>query len=46
MGAHDDDVDAMSQALNKLYFFHGELPEEPDPDDGPDYDEQIGNMFG
>lgn len=46
MGAHDDDVDAMSQALNKLYFFHGELPEEADPDDGPDYDEQIGNMFG
>ena len=45
MGAHDDDVDAMTQALNKLYFFHGELPEEPDPDDGPDWDEQIDNMF-
>lgn len=46
MGAHDDDVDAMSQGLNKLFFFHGELPEEPDPDEGPDWDDQIESMFG
>ena len=46
MGAHDDDVDAMSQGLNKLFFFHGALPEEPDPDEGPDWDDQIESMFG
>lgn len=46
MGANDDDVDAMSQGLNKLFFFHGELPEEPDPDEGPDWDDQIESMFG
>ena len=46
MGANDDDVDAMSQGLNKLFFFHGERPEEPDPDEGPDWDDQIESMFG
>lgn len=45
MGANDDDVDAMSQGLNKLYFFNGDLPDERDPDDGPDWDEQVHRMF-
>lgn len=46
MGAHDDDVDAMSQGLNKLYFFSGELPQARDPDGGPDWDDQVQSMFG
>ena len=46
MGANDDDVDAMSQGLNKLYFFSGDVPEERDPDDGPDWDDQVQSMFG
>lgn len=25
-GKHDDDVDSMSQALNRLYYYYGELP--------------------
>lgn len=45
MGAHDDDVDAMSQGLNKLYFFHGELPEEQDPEERS-WDDQVQSMFG
>ena len=45
MGAHDDDVDAMSQGLNKLYFFHGELPEEEDPEERS-WDDQVQSMFG
>ena len=45
MGAHDDDVDAMSQGLNKLYFFHGELPEEED-DEERSWDDQVQSMFG
>ena len=46
MGANDDDVDAMSQGLYKLYFFHGELPDEPDPDDPPEWEDQVYSMFG
>ena len=46
LGAHDDDVDAMSQGLNKLYYFSGALPEPPDPDDGPSWEQQVENMFG
>ena len=46
LGAHDDDVDAMSQGLNKLYYFSGAMPEQPDPDDGPSWEQQVENMFG
>ena len=31
-GKHDDDVDSGSQALNKLFYFHAEIPEAHDPD--------------
>lgn len=31
-GQHDDDVDAMTQALNKLIYHSGTIPKEPDPD--------------
>lgn len=27
-GKHDDDVDAMSQALNRIYYFYANVPEE------------------
>lgn len=32
-GKNDDDVDAMSQALNRLYYFYAELPEQKNGDD-------------
>lgn len=32
-GKNDDDVDAMSQALNRMYYFYADLPEQPS---GPD----------
>jgi predicted phage terminase large subunit-like protein len=31
-GQHDDDVDAMTQALNRFIYHSGTIPEEPDPD--------------
>jgi predicted phage terminase large subunit-like protein len=31
-GKNDDDVDSMSQALNRLYYFYAELPENPKDD--------------
>ena len=41
---HDDDVDAMSQALNKLYPMAGDIVEE-DEEEGPDYGAQLDNMM-
>ena len=40
-GAHDDDVDACSQALDKLYYFHGQLRKETKDD----YDRQVDSLL-
>lgn len=32
-GKHDDQVDSMSQALNRFIYFYAEIPKESDPDD-------------
>lgn len=45
-GAHDDDVDALSQGLNKLFYQSGEEEAVWDPEDGPTMEQQYENMFG
>jgi len=37
-GKHDDDVDAMTQALNRFIYHSGNIPPEPDPDNPTPHD--------
>jgi len=42
-GAHDDDVDSMSQALSKLMFYYGYKREDAEPTEEDKYVEEITN---
>lgn len=45
-GAHDDQVDAMSQALNRLLYYAADVEAKGEPDeDEPGYDDQVSDFL-